>query len=130
MLENSRLEISLPQEGERSGQEETPAKVQIAVKTDHQPQAVVAGAGLAGGEDPSTDTDEDTEKGNVRIIRLGTEEVKKYAIINKKEGVEGTDDDDEDYDREDREELYEDEEEAMENDPEAQVQYRSYQIED
>ena len=128
MLENSRLEISLPQEGERSRPEETAAKVQIAVKTDHQPQAMVAeaGVGSAGAEDPSTDTDEDTEKGNVRIIRLGTEEVKKYAIINKKEGVEGTDDDDEDYDREDREELYEDEEEAMENDPEAQVQVTQY----
>ena len=33
-------------------------------------------------DDPSTDDDDMTEKGNVRIIRLGTEEVKKYAIIN------------------------------------------------
>jgi len=48
-------------------------------------------------------------KSPVRIIRLGTEEVKKYAIIRKKENniVDGEDDDDEDddedYHREDRE---------------------------
>ena len=77
-------------------------------------------------DDPSTDDDDPNEKGNVRIIRLGTEEVKKYAIINKKENTEYDDDDDDGYDREDREELFEDEEEAMENDPEARAYLDSY----
>ena len=83
-------------------------------------------------DDPSTDDDDMTEKGNVRIIRLGTEEVKKYAIINKKgsAALDNTDeDDDDDYDRVDREELFEDEEEAMENDPEAKAYLDSYCIE-
>ena len=85
---------------------------------------------IVDGEDPSTDDDDTVEKGNVRIIQLGTEEVKKYAIFNKKEGTANTDDDDDDdqdhYDREDREELYEDEEEAMENDPEAKAYLDNY----
>lgn len=41
-------------------------------------------------------------KSPVRIIRLGTEEVKKYAIIRKKENMDDEDDDD-DYHREDTE---------------------------
>ena len=85
-----------------------------------------------GADDPSTDDDDLTEEGNVRIIRLGTEEVKKYAILNKKDsvGLDNTDeDDDDDYDRVDREELYEDEEEAMENDPECKAYLDSYCVE-
>ena len=81
-------------------------------------------------DDPSTD-DDDNEKGNVRIIRLGTEEVKKYAILNKKDNTNPPDEDDDDddgYDREDREELYDDEEEAMENDPEAKAYLDSFGI--
>ena len=35
------------------------------------------------------------------LFFLGTEEVKKYAILNKKDGEEDSDDDD-DFDREDR----------------------------
>ena len=35
------------------------------------------------------------------LLFLGTEEVKKYAILNKKDGEEDSDDDD-DFDREDR----------------------------
>ena len=83
-------------------------------------------------DDLSTDDDDLAEAGNVRIIRLGTEEVKKYAILNKKDsvGLDNTDeDDDDDYDRVDREELYEDEEEAMENDPECKAYLDSYCVE-
>jgi len=47
-------------------------------------------------------TSENPNKSPVRIIRLGTEEVKKYAIIRKKENMEDEDDDD-DYHREDTE---------------------------
>ena len=86
----------------------------------------------------------------VRVIRLGTEEVKKYAILNKKDGGGGGDsEDEEDYDRfgssfswsstptiplpvpttstprEDRE-LYPEEEEALANDPEAQEWLDTY----
>jgi len=39
---------------------------------------------------------------SLKIIQLGTEEVKKYAIVNK-DGAEDEDDYDDDYDREDRE---------------------------
>ena len=72
-------------------------------------------------DDPETDDDlMNSEKGPVRIIRLGREEVNKYGVINKKEILVSTDDE-EDYNGEDGEEFYEDVEEAMENDPEAQA---------
>ena len=97
---------------------------------EETPRVDVEEASIADGEDPSTDDDDTVEKGNVRIIQLGTEEVKKYAIFNKKEGTANTDEDDDDdqdhYDREEREELYEDEEEAMENDPEAKAYLDNY----
>ena len=77
-------------------------------------------------EDGSTDDDDlgPSSDGKIKIIRMGTEEVKKYALINKDGGEE--DDDDDDFDREDREELYDDEVEAMENDPEAKAYLDSY----
>ena len=79
-------------------------------------------------DDPSTDDDDINENGNVRIIRLGANEGKKYAVLDKKGSAAIADEDgyDDDYDREDREELYEDEEEAMENDPEAKAYLDSY----
>jgi len=143
LIQNSRLEIALPsgaaENGSRNSQSEVAVevssqKVQIALKSDksdnqnqsHENQG--AENPSVDPDDPGTDTDDDlitSEKGPVRIIRLGTEEVKKYAIINKKDTLDNTDDE-EDYDREDREELYEDEEEAMENDPEAQAWLNSY----
>ena len=101
-----------------------------SIGIEETPHVDVEEASIADGEDPSTDDDDAVEKGNVRIIQLGTEEVKKYAIFNKKEGTANTDDDDDDdqdhYDREEREELYEDEEEAMENDPEAKAYLDNY----
>ena len=99
-----------------------------SIGVEETPHVNVDEASIVEGEDPSTDDDDTVEKGNVRIIQLGTEEVKKYAIFNKKEGTANTDDDDDDdhYDREDREELYEDEEEAMENDPEAKAYLDNY----
>merc|ERR1719233_926441 len=143
LIQNSRLEIALPsgaaENGSKNSQSEVAVevssqKVQIALKSDksynqnqsHDKQG--AENPSVDPDDPGTDTDDDlitSEKGPVRIIRLGTEEVKKYAIINKKDTLDNTDDE-EDYDREDREELYEDEEEAMENDPEAQAWLNSY----
>ncbi|XP_023321492.1 protein bfr2 [Eurytemora carolleeae] len=67
-------------------------------------------------QDSDEDDDDDVENENdaeemgrteekgiktLKIIQLGTEEVKKYAILNKKDGEEDSDDDD-DFDREDR----------------------------
>lgn len=53
-------------------------------------------------DDPDEPSDDEQGQKTVRIIRLGTEEVKKYAIFTKKTGEE-EDSDDDDYDREDRE---------------------------
>jgi len=136
LIQNSRLEIALPSNAENGimnaeiAVEVSSQKVQIALKSDDSSQAQVNRTENpeVDPDDPGTDTDDDlinSEKGPVRIIRLGTEEVKKYAIINKKDTLDNTDDE-EDYDREDREELYEDEEEAMENDPEAQAWLNNY----
>merc|ERR1719312_1463530 len=136
LIQNSRLEIALPSGAENGiknseiAVEVSSQKVQIALKSDNQnpSQEKRAENPEIDPDDPGTDTDDDllnSEKGPVRIIRLGTEEVKKYATINKKNTLDNTDDE-EDYDREDREELYEDEEEAMENDPEAQAWLNSY----
>jgi len=136
LIQNSRLEIALPSNAENGimnaeiAVEVSSQKVQIALKSDDTSQAQVNRTENpeVDPDDPGTDTDDDlinSEKGPVRIIRLGTEEVKKYAIINKKDTLDNTDDE-EDYDREDREELYEDEEEAMENDPEAQAWLNNY----
>lgn len=136
LTQNSRLEIALPNTSENGNIDEEIAvevsshKVQIALKSENQgreQERPIENSELDP-DDPGTDTDDDlinSEKGPVRIIRLGTEEVKKYAIINKKDTLDNTDDE-EDYDREDREELYEDEEEAMENDPEAQAWLNNY----
>eukprot|EP00090_Calanus_glacialis_P001544 TRINITY_DN11118_c0_g1_i2.p1 TRINITY_DN11118_c0_g1~~TRINITY_DN11118_c0_g1_i2.p1 ORF type:complete len:811 (+),score=305.27 TRINITY_DN11118_c0_g1_i2:123-2555(+) len=136
LTQNSRLEIALPNTAENGNIDEEIAvevsshKVQIALKSENQgreQERPIENSELDP-DDPGTDTDDDlinSEKGPVRIIRLGTEEVKKYAIINKKDTLDNTDDE-EDYDREDREELYEDEEEAMENDPEAQAWLNNY----
>ena len=67
-----------------------------SIGIEETPHVDVEEASIADGEDPSTDDDDAVEKGNVRIIQLGTEEVKKYAIFNKKEGTANTDDDDDD----------------------------------
>jgi len=141
LIENSRLEIAVPKNnGNGSSKahkgpsgEDVTQRVQIDMMKSETPSHVKDNHNTrriseADPDDPGTDTDDDlmnSEKGPVRIIRLGTEEVKKYAIINKKDTLDNTDDE-EDYDREDREELYEDEEEAMENDPEAQAWLNNY----
>jgi len=141
LILNSRLEIAVPKHSDALDQrnqsssgvavEVSSQKIQIALNSDNtsQPSGTPKESAEVDPDDPGTDTDDDmmnSEKGPVRIIRLGTEEVKKYAIINKKDTLDNTDDDDDDYDREDREELYEDEEEAMENDPEAQAWLNSF----
>lgn len=141
LILNSRLEIAVPKQSDAQDPrhqstsgvavEVSSQKIQIALNSDNTSQESVTPKESADvdPDDPGTDTDDDmmnSEKGPVRIIRLGTEEVKKYAIINKKDTLDNTDDDDDDYDREDREELYEDEEEAMENDPEAQAWLNSF----
>ena len=119
LLQHQRLEIALEDE---EAEASSPSK-RLRVRKEE----VARGETVAtrGGDldleldDPSgTDTDDDKP---VRIIRLGTEEVKKYAILGKKkEGQEEADsEDEEDYDREDRE-LYPHEEEAMQNDEEVQ----------
>eukprot|EP00092_Neocalanus_flemingeri_P020296 GFUD01021986.1.p1 GENE.GFUD01021986.1~~GFUD01021986.1.p1 ORF type:complete len:883 (-),score=305.65 GFUD01021986.1:45-2693(-) len=139
LIQNSRLEIALANNTENGNSDVEVAvevsthKVQIALKSEnpiHVKETHIDAYNNSehDPDDPGTDTDDDlmgSEKGPVRIIRLGTEEVKKYAIINKKDTLDNTDDE-EDYDREDREELYEDEEEAMENDPEAQAWLNNY----
>jgi len=143
LIQNSRLEIALSSNAENGDNNEhsdaeasievSSQKVQIEMKLENPSRATENQTdnyrnSEADPDDPGTDTDDDlmsSEKGPVRIIRLGTEEVKKYAIINKKDTLDNTDDE-EDYDREDREELYEDEEEAMENDPEAQAWLNNY----
>jgi len=138
IIQNSRLEIALPQSVDSDERTEVAVevssqKVQIALKSENPIRARNKlldnfSNSEHDPDDPGTDTDDDlmsSDKGPVRIIRLGTEEVKKYAIINKKDTLDNTDDE-EDYDREDREELYEDEEEAMENDPEAQAWLNNY----
>ena len=122
MLQHQRLEIALEDEEVEAS---SPSKRLRVRKEEVARGETLEPAGTRGGDldleldDPSgTDTDDDKP---VRIIRLGTEEVKKYAILGKKkEGQEEADsEDEEDYDREDRE-LYPHEEEAMQNDEEVQ----------
>ena len=135
ILENMNIEIAGHEVSDNRFNEITKREKERLIKpkvenvvVEETPHVDVEEGSVADGEDPSTDDDDTNEKGNVRIIQLGTEEVKKYAIFNKKNGTANTDDDDDDdhYDREDREELYEDEEEAMENDPEAKAYLDNY----
>ena len=122
------MEIAL--EDEEVEEASSPSK-RLRVRKEEVAKTVATSLEAAGGtrggdldleldDDPSEGTDTDDDK-PVRIIRLGTEEVKKYAILGKKkEGQEEADsEDEEDYDREDRE-LYPHEEEAMQNDEEVQ----------
>ena len=130
ILDNINIEISSNEvENKRIEISKTPARSITPQKSKIEDIPMVIAGDDEDIDDPITDDDENNEKGNVRIIRLGTEEVKKYAILNKKDHVNNTDEDDDDddgYDREDREELYDDEEEAMENDPEAKAYLDSY----
>jgi hypothetical protein len=122
LQQHQRLEMAL-----EAGQPTGAPRLQVAVKEETSRLAGPAGGGdldLELDDGTGTDTDEDKP---VRIIRLGTEEVKKYAILGTKKDGEGGDGDseDEDYDREDRE-LYPHEEEAMQNDEEVQEWLDNY----